>query len=209
MIRICQDFIPKDRHNRPGFPIVPAYITIHDTGNANKGADARGHASYVKSDAAAKAEVSWHFTVDDELVIQHLPLNEGGWHATDGSKGPGNSTSIGIEICENKDGDRAKAEENAAQLTAFLLRVFGLGADKVVPHRRWYPRKQCPHLLLPRWDAFIERVGRILENRDTFLSFVPPSVGEEVLRKRIAELEAQIAAGEATIKRIKEFVAAV
>ncbi|WP_250540012.1 hypothetical protein, partial [Bacillus subtilis] len=24
---------------------------------------------------------SWHFTVDDSVIYQHLPIDENGWHA--------------------------------------------------------------------------------------------------------------------------------
>ncbi len=34
--------------------------------------------------------ISWHFTVDDSVVYQHLPLDENGWHAGDGTNGTGN-----------------------------------------------------------------------------------------------------------------------
>ena len=73
------------------------------------GANARMHAAYVKNPSTS---VSWHYTVDDEQIIyQHLPTNEIGWHAGDGGTGQGNRESIGIEICVNSDGQFAKARE--------------------------------------------------------------------------------------------------
>jgi len=155
-IPLIEDLIPAGRSNRPGEAIVPQWITIHDTGNANPGADAEAHASYLKGDDAAEAPVSWHFTVDDKRAVQHLPLDEHGWHAADGH-GPGNTSSIGVEICENADGDRAAAETNAAALTAWLLVEFGLDITCVVPHKHWYP-KDCPHILFPRWNDWIAKV---------------------------------------------------
>jgi N-acetylmuramoyl-L-alanine amidase len=41
------------------------YVTIHNTGNSNMGANAKNHASYVKSNGAANIPVSWHYTVDE------------------------------------------------------------------------------------------------------------------------------------------------
>ncbi|MFP3398696.1 N-acetylmuramoyl-L-alanine amidase, partial [Brevibacterium sp. SIMBA_078] len=75
----------------------PLYITVHNTANTAKGANAASHASFVKRSSTG---VSWHYTVDDSVIYQHLPLNENGWHAGDG-RGTGNMKSIGIEICEN------------------------------------------------------------------------------------------------------------
>lgn len=156
---LAEDLVLPNRANRPAIHMTPSWLTIHDTGNPNKGADAAAHARYLKSDEAAKAPVSWHFTVDDKGAYQHLPLDEHGWHAGDGH-GPGNMTSVGIEVCENVDGDRARAEDNAAALVAWLLRTLNLGIDRVVPHRRWDPAKACPHLLLPRWGPFLNEVSK-------------------------------------------------
>lgn len=160
-MNIIQDFIPAGRRNRPGAKLIgPKYITIHDTANPAKGANALMHAKYLKGDEAANRPASWHFTVDDQRVVQHLPFDEVAWHAGDGSKGPGNTSSISIEICENADGDRAKAEANAAELVAYLLKQFGLPIDAVVQHNRW-TGKDCPHIIRHRpggWEGFLAAV---------------------------------------------------
>lgn len=163
-IQIIEDFIPAGRGNRPGLKISgPEWITIHDTGNPRPGADALAHARYLKGNAAAGIPVSWHYTVDGERIVQHLPLEEVGWHAGDGPRGKGNRSSIGIEICENEDGDRRKAEENAAWLAAHLLQKFGLGADRVVQHHKWNG-KNCPHLLRKRPDGWRRFLAAVEEN---------------------------------------------
>ncbi len=156
-VPLVEDLIPFGRNNRPGSLMVPRYITIHDTGNSSTGADARAHASYLKGDTAANLPVSWHFTVDDRGAYQHLPISEHGWHAGDGH-GPGNMESIAIEICENADGKRLQAETNAASLTAYLLLSLGLNLSAVVPHKQW-SGKECPHLLLTRWEEWLGEVN--------------------------------------------------
>lgn len=165
-MNIIQDFIPVGRRNRPGTKLIgPKFITIHDTANPAKGADALMHARYLKGNDAANRPASWHFTVDDQRVVQHLPLDEVAWHAGDGSKGAGNTSSISIEICDNADGDRAKAEANAAELVAELLRQFGLPIDAIVQHNRW-TGKNCPHILRQRsggWEGFLHSVKEFLE----------------------------------------------
>lgn len=157
-MEIIQDIIQPGRHNRPGVAITPTRVTIHDTGNTTVGAGAVSHGAYAKGDAAAERPVSWHYSVDDECTVQHLPLDEMGYHAGDTE---GNRVSIGIEICENSDGDRAKAEANAADLVAMLLTQLGLPLSAVVPHKYWN-NKQCPHIILGRpngWDGFIAAVA--------------------------------------------------
>ena len=88
MVQIIQDFIPTGRKNRPGRANPMKYITIHNTGNTSKGAGAKNHAAYIKSDAATNDQKSWHYTVDDKEVYQHIPDNEVVYHCGDGGSGP-------------------------------------------------------------------------------------------------------------------------
>ena len=162
-VQIIQDFIPPGRRNRPGYKLEPRYITVHDTANAQTGADARAHANYLKSHP--NLEASWHFTVDDRVIYQHLPLNENGWHAGDGASGTGNRQSIGIEICENRDGNRAAAEANAAWLCAKLLGDFSLDLERIKQHNFW-SGKNCPRVLRGRpggWEGFLKQVEANME----------------------------------------------
>ena len=41
MMNIVKEYIPAGRANRPGKGLVAKYITIHDTGNSDTGADAK------------------------------------------------------------------------------------------------------------------------------------------------------------------------
>ncbi len=175
-MEIIQDFIPKGRRNRPGYSMTPQYNTAHNTGNSSRGAGALAHARYIKSDHAASRPASWHFTVDDTYIVQHLPLFENGWHAGDGGKGPGNRTSIGIEIAENSDSDYEKAQYNAAWLCAYLMRTGVLHpmlvADLHRQHWDW-SGKNCP------W-----RIRREKNGWKNFLGDI-----EKHLRKSAVELE--------------------
>ncbi len=162
MIPIKQDFIPVGRRNRPGHKLTPKYITIHTTANPNVGAAA--HASYVKGNAAAAIPASWHFSVDDKEIYQHLPLTENGWHAGDGTNGTGNRQSIGIEICEYTDAVRqGKAIKNAAWLTAKLLREVTtlLPFPGCIKQHYDWSGKNCPRVLRGRtngWADFLKQV---------------------------------------------------
>lgn len=166
-MKIIQDFIPKGRKNRPGFVLKPEFITVHDAGNPNRGANAEMHARYLKGDDAAARPASWHFTVDEKSIYQHLPLNESAWHAGDGASGPGNRKSIGIEICDNADGDRAAAEANAVKLIAALLLEIGIPLSHVVQHHQW-SGKNCPASLRRpgKWEDFIRRIEAEIRKND-------------------------------------------
>ncbi|MDW0355029.1 N-acetylmuramoyl-L-alanine amidase [Bacillus velezensis] len=150
MVKITKDFIPVGHNNRPGYAMDPAYITVHNTANTARGANAAMHARYEKN---PETPTSWHFTVDEKEIYQHLPLNENGWHAGDGNRGTGNRKSIGIEICENSGGDFEKAVANAQWLIKKLMKEQGISLANVVPHQHW-SGKYCPRKLLDRWDSF-------------------------------------------------------
>lgn len=159
-LNVEEDLIPSGLSNRPGIPIQPSYITVHNTANAARGADARMHAIYLKGADARQRQVSWHFTVDDKRCIKHLPTKEKAWHA-----GPGNSKSIGIEICEHKGIDMDAAIDRASLLTAVLMFALDIPRERVVPHQFW-TGKDCPHVVLRNqggFDAFRDRADEYLE----------------------------------------------
>ncbi len=153
--------ISAGKPNRPGTVIAPKKITIHNTSNTNRGANAAAHGKFVKDvgyytlQNGQKNWVSWHYTVDDLMVVQHLPLNEMGWHA-----GPnGNVQSLGIEICMHQGINQDAAYDRAARLCACLLFDMKLKSNSVVTHKFW-TGKNCPALLLQGnlWAKFLQTV---------------------------------------------------
>ena len=160
-ITIQQNIIPAGRRNRPGGRNPDVYITIHETGNTDAGADAEAHGKYLAGSAGEASLTSWHYTVDDHAIVQHLPDNETAYHAGDGAGGPGNATSIGVEICVNSDGDFARAKANAAALVRLLMAEHGIPLANVVQHNRWNG-KNCPAAIRATpgaWEAFLALCG--------------------------------------------------
>lgn len=174
-LNLHQMIVPPGKYGRhKEFRLNPRYITIHST--ANVGGTAQAHAVGMAagrfrgwSKWNRTGYVTWHFTVDDREAIQSLPLNIQGEHAD--HDGPGNKTSIAIEICEFRDRRRqAAAVDRAARLTAYLMRRTGVPLSHVVPHYHWpqhhfnHHQKNCPRILLdggrpgPRWEAFLRKV---------------------------------------------------
>lgn len=174
---IRTDLIPDGRYGRhKKFPLRVRYITIHSTGSP--GGTAAAHARLLSTGRIrAKTQWNrrgynfWHYTVDDREIVQHLPLNEVGEHAD--HDGPGNATSIGIEICEFREPARQRAAiERAAKLAAWLRRKYGLPLHHVVPHYHWtmhrfnHWNKPCPRILMDggrpgrKWNAFLGLVSR-------------------------------------------------
>lgn len=130
--------------------MTPKYNVIHNTGNSNKGANDDMHAKFVKNDDY----VLWHFTIDDDSITQHLPINRTGFHAGDGRYGEGNSYGIGYEICE--DGDMEKAIANTYKLLYYLETE---GYKLMIKPHQFFSGKYCPHWILDNWgmDLFVEK----------------------------------------------------
>ncbi len=171
MLRMVVDYIPKGRHGRwKHRPMKPRYITIHSTQNYT--GDARAHAKALNKGALrgnnSLGYLTWHFTVDDSVVMQHLPLNERGEHAD--FDGPGNLYSIGIEMCEHRGNNLGFTIDKTARLAAYLMHKENIPLRNVVPHYHW-PRegrtpahKNCPHFLMDngkpgrKWQVFLRKV---------------------------------------------------
>ncbi|OIK11041.1 hypothetical protein BIV60_19010 [Bacillus sp. MUM 116] len=160
-MKIHQKFIPVSiTFTRPGIKMTPDYITIHETDNTARGADDVAHANLQFNGNSRQA--SWHFQVDDDSIYQSIPTDEVAWHAGDGD-GPGNMTSIAIEICVNSDGDFKKAVENAAWLTKKLMDELNIPLSRVVQHHHW-SGKNCPKYLRSGekgidWNNFLTMVN--------------------------------------------------
>jgi len=170
-LHLNQVMIPEGRYGRrKDLPMRPTYVTIHSTQNPT--GDAWAHARALQNGKLRGGRRSgylfWHFTVQQDVVIQHLPTNETGEHAD--LDGPGNHHSIGIEMAEHRGNNLAQTIDRTAKLTAFLLYTQGISARNVVPHYHWPregynpPNKNCPHFLLdngkpgPTWAWFKSRV---------------------------------------------------
>ena len=158
MINIIKKIIPESLYPlKCTFGMSPDRLCIHNTAND---ASAENEARYVHNNSAA---TSYHFAVDDKQAVQILPLDRNGWHAGDGALGAGNRKSIGIEICYSLSGGARfdKAQENAAELCAYLMHEYGWGLDlsRITKHED-YAKKHCPHRTLDDygWEYFINLV---------------------------------------------------
>jgi N-acetylmuramoyl-L-alanine amidase CwlA len=164
-LNLSVELIGEGRPNRPGDAIRPTHITIHNTDNPNPGADAKAHSRFVRNTGfyldnnGNRNDVSWHFTVDDAVAIQQLPMDELGYHAK-----RGNGKSVGIEVCMHRGIDQARANERASLLVAALMKELAVPIERVVTHKHW-TGKACPSRLLNQaqegaiWAAFKRRVA--------------------------------------------------
>jgi N-acetylmuramoyl-L-alanine amidase len=136
------------------------FVTIHETGNTNRGANARAHSNYLKGNDAANMSVSWHYTVDDTEIYQHLPENEDAFHAGDGA-GSGNRQSIGIEMAVNSDGNFGRTIDITAALVADICIRRNIPVANIRQHFDW-SGKNCPQNIRAgrphNWSVFLDKV---------------------------------------------------
>ncbi|MEG1407797.1 MAG: SPOR domain-containing protein, partial [Ruthenibacterium sp.] len=111
------------------------------------------------------------------IIVQIIPDSEVAWHAGDGAHGAGNRKSIGIEICENPESNLRTATDNAAELTAHLMKANGILLSKVVQHNHW-SGKNCPNRIRKGepydWAVFRSKVQGYYA-----ALMLPPAVAEK------------------------------
>lgn len=78
------------------------FIVIHDTGMSTPSDTAAGINQYIHAQAASAdgRVASWHYTVGEDGIYQHVPDDEIAWHAGDGS-GSWKSTDTGVKAINN------------------------------------------------------------------------------------------------------------
>lgn len=200
-MKIITDYIRPGMRNRPMTnpasslykkTMQAKYITIHEAWSTM---DAKALHAYVKSQRAADRPASWHFSIDEKECYQALPLTESGWHAGD-NLGPGNTTTIGIEICDygmrrnNNWNLFWQAVDHCAKLCAHIIN----NSDTLLPfpeclvpyhgtlkqHYNW-SGKNCPALIRAgggagsHWQKFVDLVGEYLKK-------VPETITESSYR---------------------------
>lgn len=163
MVPIRENLVPKDKYAiKCPYTRTPTRVVIHNTAND---APAVNEISYMRYN---DLEISFHYAVDDVNIVQGIPESRNAWASGDGH-GKGNMEGIHIEICYSKSGGKKfdKAEQNAAEFTASLLKKYSWGIDKVTKHRD-YDGKYCPHRTLDRgWQRFLSMVKRYMEPAKT------------------------------------------
>lgn len=154
-MNIKQNLVSSSKYSiKCPYHMEPEFIVVHNTAND---ASAANEIKYMISNGN---QVSFHFAVDDQEVIQGLPLDRNAWACGDGVNGSGNRKGIQVEICYSKSGGMRfeNAEKRAAKLIAHLLHERGWGIDRVKKHQD-FSGKNCPHRTLQLgWSSFVNMV---------------------------------------------------
>lgn len=190
MVKIREVLIPIDTYHtsskgtkiniRNGKKYKKTSVTIHST--ANLKSMAMNERNWLVN-PLNKSGASWNICVDEVEAIISIPLDEKSNHS---GSSVGNTTSIGIEICES--GDREKTLKNAIEVTAYVLKKFNLTYRDLKQHYDWN-KKNCPRILRDtgRWEWFVNEVRKEMEE-EVMLNELVKEYGEENVKKAIRKL---------------------
>ena len=162
-MQITKMLVPENKYNiKCPYEMTPEFIVIHNTAND---ASAMAEISYMIGN---NKKVSFHCAIDNYRIVQGVPFDRNTWNATDGGNGTGNRKGIALEICYSKSGGERfeEAQKLAAEYTAYLLKKYNWGIDKVKKHEDFYPAKGCPHRTLSEgWQNFLNLVQSYMIDR--------------------------------------------
>lgn len=166
------------------------FIVCHDTGNDGSTA-IQNVDYYIKS--ANEMEASAHTFIDDQNIINCVPLDEKAWHVrrnvtTDNElfNADANDYSIGVELCYSSKNkfDNFKAYKNYVKYIADLCKKYNLdpkkhlvGHYKLDPTRRTDPLNAFKHIN-KTWLQFIVDVD----------NYLPPSETCDISRFSMSEI---------------------
>lgn len=199
MIDIKKNHVPTTSKKRTGITMKPLYITAHST--ANLKSTAKNERAWL-TNPSNTSETGYHYVVDDIEVIECIPPNQVAWHAGDG-RGRGNMASIGIEICES--GNREKALDNAVKLIQHLMKTHQI--SKVVRHYDW-SKKNCPRILNTdgKWTLWNEFYNRSMNKEVVKDNQYEKAVQELMMLDIIGSPAAWLDTSKVTINNIKSLI---
>lgn len=201
-VALRQNLVSRGKYNiKCPYSMKAESITVHNTWN-DASAD-----NEVKYMIGNNKKVSFHIAVDDKEAVQGIPLDRNAWHAGDGN-GKGNRSSIGVEICHSKSGGErfAKAERNAAELIANMLKERGWGIDRVKKHQDW-SGKYCPHRTLDLgWQRFLNLIRGYLGQATVPVKPQAPSKPSKPSKPTSNKINVDGSWGQATTKALQKIL---
>ena len=169
-MKITENLLTPNKYSRPQIPLKNVTkIAVHYVGNPNTSAVA--NRNYFENQKNGGTYVSSHYIIGLQgEIIQCIPLDEISYCTNQA-----NSYSVSIECCHpDSTGKFTEAtEQSLAELCAYLLEKFGLGADDIIRHYD-VTGKQCPLYWSPtkyqsaevansRFAAFKSRVDALMK----------------------------------------------
>lgn len=128
----------------------PKYLILHYTGNDTD--TALNNAKYFND---GNRNASAHYFVDDNSIYQVVEDNKGAWHIGNTKTEPNNTNSIGIEMCCKNGVVTEKTEQNALELTKYLIGKYNIPIANVRTHAEVTKYgKICPNWQANDWQRW-------------------------------------------------------
>lgn len=164
------DLVIKNKYSRSGMKLLSTKgIVMHYT--ANKGATAKNHADYFDgADGGAYRYAGAHIFIDKHESRLIIPLNEVAYHANESAcripalrattraypNGGANLTTIGIELCIEKDGSlHPDTYKRAVRVVAGLLKLKKMKTGQIYRHFD-VTGKNCPSFWVSNPSGFTQ-----------------------------------------------------
>lgn len=200
-----EDYVIKNKYSRCGEKLTAVKgIVVHWTANA--GASDTGHQAFFDgADGGGGRYASAHLFVDRDSATLIVPLNEVAFHANDHAcrvsqlKPNANYTSIGVEMCVEKDGTiHAETIERTANIVTELCKRYDLNQNDIFRHYD-VTGKNCPAPWVAdasKFTAFKNTVANKLKPVATPVSTPAPKPSTNLyrVRKTWADAGSQIGA---------------
>ena len=124
-------------------------ITLHETNNYNM--NARELFNYLND--VNKTSQGCHYLVDDEEIIEVMPLNYGVYHTGKGFD-YGNKYTIAIEIVSNiNDNKYQMAQDKAVELIKTLMGEYAINYDGIFFHKDFNSIVLCPKTIIKKYGS--------------------------------------------------------
>lgn len=171
-MKIIESIVPINKYHRDGVKLRKFRgVTVHETGNFSKGANAKSHNAYYHNliKNGNTTHIGYHYFVDDKEIYHVMPDDERAWTCGDGADGAGNNETVSVEMCVNPDCNKQTARANTAYLVAHILKQHNIRTvidgvkskanGNVFQHYSW-ANKKCPYVMIKEgyWNTFIKQV---------------------------------------------------
>ncbi|MCK6076944.1 peptidoglycan recognition protein family protein [Paenibacillus silvae] len=191
---IVQRYIPVNTKRRSGLKNRGIeFIVAHDTGN--DGSTVAGNVNYYTNSANVES-ASAHTFIDDEVIVECVPLTEKAWHVlynvtTDNDLYgfDSNDHAIGVELCySNKKGsiNNQEAYKRYVWYMAYLCNKYGLnplarisGHNELDPTRKSDPYKNALKIMGISKTQFLNDVATELKDCTTIESPAKTEISED------------------------------
>lgn len=155
-------FVQKNKFSRPGTKLTAVKgLIIHWVG-ANGSTDENNAAFFDGPDGGGGRYAGAHLFVDKDSATQIIPFDEVTYHANDKScrisklGANANLTTIGVEMCVEKDGTlHPDTVARTVQLAAHLCTFYKLGVNDIYRHYD-ITGKNCPAPWVANPSLFVQ-----------------------------------------------------